>query len=197
MNGALISLSLFFPLCTVGCSLLFAFAPRRESLGSAPAPASSVAFGATSSSGAGGAADGPVPSPCHAELPPGVAARRLSGCCPSLSPLCNVPRAMTAVLTWSGDTGKVCSHFELFSLWLPSLKVVPVSSSPSPSTFWQYLAAAPGSMSVGAVGAVGAWEPVLLHRSHIPIRGLSFPHPSLLAVVILWLPCLYSRWQQC
>lgn len=67
----------------------------------------------------------PVPSLCHAGLPPGVAARRLSGCCPSLSPLCNVPRAMTAVLTWSGDIGKVCSHFELFSLWLPSLKVVP------------------------------------------------------------------------
>lgn len=151
----------------------------------------SVAFGATSSSGGGGADDVPVPSPCHAGLPPRVAAGRISGCCPSLSPLCNVPRAMTAVLTWSGDIGKVCSHFELFSLWLPSLKVVPVSS-PSPSTFWQCLAAAPGPMSTSAVGP---WEPV--QRSHIPITGLSHPHPSLLAVVILWLPCLYSRWQQC
>ena len=78
---------------------------------------------------------------------------------------------MTAVLTWSGDTGKVCSHFELFSLWLPSLKVVPVSSSPSPSTFWQYLAAAPGSMSVGAVGAVGAAGAAVLGVSPVQDGG--------------------------
>lgn len=31
--------------------------------------------------------------------------------CPSLSPLCNIPRAITAVLTWSSDIGKVFSHF--------------------------------------------------------------------------------------
>lgn len=44
----------------------------------------------------------------------GVAAGDVSlpaSTCPSLSPLCNLPRAITAVLTWRSDIGKVFSHF--------------------------------------------------------------------------------------
>lgn len=102
-----------------------------------------------------------------------------SSTCPSLPPslrLCNIPRAITAVLTWSRDIGKVFSHFKLFCWWLPSLKVVPVSSSPSRSALCR---SSHRPSIFGYQGRGGAQPPTEEPHSHQ--RALPFLSSSLSA----------------
>lgn len=177
------SAPLFLSFCS--CSL---GAARRESPGSAPAPARNGPSGAKSrcwrrpcaawSRSPGGQQGG---SPALRVLQAGAGSLPAcpAGTCPSLPPslrLCNIPRAITAVLTWSRDIGKVFSHFKLFCWWLPSLKVVPVSSSPSRSALCR---SSHRPSIFGYQGRGGAHPPTEEPHSHQ--RALPFLSPALSA----------------
>lgn len=102
--------------------------------------------------------------------------------CPSLSPLCNIPRAITAMLTWRSDIGKVFSHFNCSAGGSPPLRwflfilfPLPAIRGNSHCTLWPSDPFLVRPWVPRAPLGKGEWKKP---HSHPIILFLSFPHPS-------------------
>lgn len=118
--------------------------------------------------------------------------------CPSLSPLCNIPRAITAMLTWRSDIGKVFSHFNCSAGGSPPLRWFSYLLFSLSQQFVATLTApcSPATLFGASLGTEGSsWQGgVEKPHFHPIILFLSFPFliPPLLTTVILKLPPLDS-----